>query len=332
MANGKSAYIMGSSYELATGFGLLSSSYINDLKDSPNFNPISFMREYGSVWSGSSENSLVDIETFRKSRVLTKAEDKASNDRSAEYILSYDVARSEGNQNAQSALVVIKIVPRGDGTYTKHVVNIYTFEGSHFREQSMFLKKKVNDFRARVLVVDGNGLGQGLIDQLILETDTNPAYEVINDDRYKKFKTANSIPMIFSIKSQAKDTNASDIHSLFMQWVGNNQVLFLDSESQAKDRFKAKDDSKLPEFIRPFTMTDFLQDEIMNLEYKTAGHRIEVKQVSRSIQKDRFSALEYGLFWIYLEEQKNKQRQEENIGDIDKFFMGRGVKTTNRRY
>lgn len=332
MANGKSAYVMGSSYELATGFGLLSLDYINDLKESPNFNPISFQREYGSIWSGSSENSLVDLETFRKSRVLTKAEEKAVNDRNVEYVLSYDVARSEGNANAQSALVVIKIAPRGDGTFTKHVVNIYTFEGSHFAEQSKFLKTKVNDFRAKILIVDGNGLGQGLIDQLILENDTNPPYEVINDDRYKKFKTANSIPMIYSLKSQSKETKASDIHTLFMQWLGNNQVKFLDSESQAKSRYKGKDESKEAEFLRPYTMTDFLQEEIMNLEYKSSGVRVEVKQVSKSIQKDRFSALEYGLYWIYLEEQKNMQRQEENIGDIDKFFMGRGIRSNNKRY
>jgi hypothetical protein len=326
MVTGKSAYILGAGYELATGFGLLSLDYINDLKESANFNPISFLREYGSVWSGSSENSLVDLETFRKARVLKEAEEKAVSDKNVEYVLSYDVARSEGNANAQSALVVIKLIPKGDGTYSKHVVNIYTFEGTHFREQALFLKQKVNDFRARILVVDANGLGKGLIDQLVLEIDSNPPYEVVNDDRYAKFKTANSIPMVFAIMSQSKETNASDIHNLFIRWVGNGHVKFLESESQAKSRFKNKDDSKLAEYLRPYIMTDFLQEEIMNLEYKQSGHRTEVKQVSKSIQKDRFSALEYGLFWVYLEEQKNKARREEDIGDIENFFMGRGIK------
>ena len=325
MAMGKSAYVMGSSYELATGFKLLSLDYINDLKESDNFNPISFLREYGSVWSGSSESSLVDLETFRKARILKEAEDKAVSDKNIEYVLSYDVARSEGNANAQSALVVIKIIPRGDGTFSKHVVNIYTMEGSHFLEQARFLKRKVNDFRARILVVDANGLGQGLVDQLILEIDENPPYEVVNDDRYKKFKTANSVPMVFAVKSQSKDTNASDIHSLFYRWVGNEAVKFLESESQAKQRYRGKEDN-LSDYTRPFLMTDFLQEEIMNLEYKSSGAKVEVKQVSKSIQKDRFSALEYGLFWIYLEEQKNKQRQEEDLGDADQFFMGRQVK------
>lgn len=324
MVNGKSAYVMGSSYELATGFGLLSLDYINDLKESPNFNPISFLREYGSVWSGSSENSLIDLESFRKSRILKQAEEKAVADRNVEYVLSYDVARSEGNLNAQSALTVIKIIPKGDGTYSKHLVNIYTFEGSHFREQALFLKQKVNDYRARILIVDANGLGTGLVDQLILEIDTNPPYEVINDDRYNKFKTANSIPMIFALKSSNADTKASDIHNLFMRWVGNNQVKFLESESQARGRYK--DDDKLSEKLRPYVMTDFLQEEIMNLEYRSTGNNIQVKQVSKAIQKDIFSSLEYGLFWIYLEEQKNKARQNEDLGDLDKFFMGRKAK------
>lgn len=325
MVSGNSGYIMGASYQLATSFGLLSLDYINELKESPNFNRLSFEREYESKWSGSSENSLVDLETFRKSRVLKNAEEKAVSDRNIEYVLCYDVARSEGNQNAQSALVVIKLIPKGDGTYSKHVVNIYTFEGSHFREQALFLKQKVNDFRARILVVDANGLGQGLIDQLVLEIDENPPYEVVNDDRYKKFKTANSIPMIFAIKSQQKDMKDSDMNGLFMRWVGNNHVKFLESESQARGRYKGKDD-KIHEFLRPFTMTDFMQEEIMNLEYKQSGNNIQVKRVSKGIQKDRFSALKYGLWWVDLEEKKNKTRRDENIGDIGMFFMGRGVK------
>lgn len=325
MVNGNSAYVMGAGYQLATSFGLLDLDYISELKESPNFNRLSFEREYESKWSGSSENSLVDLEEFRKARVLEKSEDKAVNDRNVEYVLAYDVARSEGSQNAQSALVVIKIIPRGDGTYSKHVVNIYTFEGTHFREQALFLKKKVNDFRARILVVDGNGLGTGLIDQLVLEIDENPPYEVVNDDRYNKFKTANSIPMIFVIKSQQSGMKDSHMNSLFMRWVGNGHVKFLLSESQAKVKYAGKNE-KIHEYLRPYSMTDFLQEEIMNLEYKQSGNNIQVKRVSRAIQKDRFSALKYGLWWIYLEEQKNKTRQIESIGDIGRFFMGRGVK------
>ncbi len=131
--------------------------------------------------------------------------------------------------------------------------------------------------------------------------------------------------MIFAVKSQQKDMKDSDMNGLFMRWVGNNHVKFLESESQAKARYKGKDD-KLVNYLRPFVMTDFLQEEIMNLEYKQSGNNIQVKRISKGIQKDRFSALKYGLWWVYLEEQKNKTRRNENIGDIGMFFMGRGVK------
>lgn len=164
-----------------------------------------------------------------------------------------------------------------------------------------------------------------MIDQLVLEIDENPPYEVVNDDRYNKFKTANSIPMIFVIKSQQSGMKDSDMNSLFMRWVGNGHVKFLLSESQAKVKYSGKNE-KINEYLRPYSMTDFLQEEIMNLEYKQSGNNIQVKRVSRAIQKDRFSALKYGLWWIYLEEQKNKTRQIESIGDIGRFFMGRGVK------
>ena len=53
-------------------------------------------------------------------------------------------------------------------------------------------------------------------------------------------------------------------------------------------------------------------------------------QISKSIQKDRFSALKYGLFWIHLEEKKNQSRNITDIGDISKFFMGRTVKRIGR--
>ena len=158
MVEGKSAFILGSSYEMPVAFDLLDLGDVNARKESPTFNPVAFLREYGSVWSGSSERSLVDLETFREARVLKVAEEKAVKDKKSEYVLAYDVARS--SNGAQSALVVIKITPKSDGTYTKHVVNIYALQGTHFKEQAKFVKQKVNDFRARVLVIDANGLGE----------------------------------------------------------------------------------------------------------------------------------------------------------------------------
>lgn len=320
MAQGKSSFILGAGYELPVMHGQLDLDYIISLKESDTFNPLGFTREYESNWTGSSDKSLVSFEDVNECRVLDKAEEK-NMDKNALYVLSYDVARAEGLANANSALVVLKLLPRGDGTYIKHLVNIYSFEGTHFLDQAKFLKQKVNLFKASALVVDINGLGRGLVDYLVTEIDENPAYSVTNDDRYNAYKTPNSVPILFAMNSSNKETRSSDIHNLFINLISNHRVKLLVSQSQAKNSMgNTRDAEKAVQGLMPFTMTDLLVEEIMNLEYKASGNDTQVKQISKSITKDKFSALEYALMYSNLEEKKNQRRKRE-IYDPSQLFM-----------
>ena len=57
----------------------------------------------------------------------------------------------------------------------------------------------------------------------------------------------------------------------------------------------------------------------MNLRYKQKGVNTEVERISSRIQKDMYSALLYGLFWVYLEEMKNMKhcrKSNVNISDL----------------
>lgn len=227
----------------------------------------------------------------------------------------------EGNANAQSSLVVIKVIPRGDGSYSRHIVNIYAMEGSHFKKQALFLKQKVNEFKASMLVVDSNGLGKGVVDYLVTEIDENPPYSVVNDDRYKAYRTSDSIPMLFLVSSQARETKNADIVNRFMISIKTGDIKLLKSESLARGLTKEREDTnKLVSFLLPFIQTDRLVDEVMNLEYVQKGNTTTVKQVSGAIEKDRYSALAYGNFYIYLLEQKNSKRQNITNDDAMKFF------------
>ncbi len=327
MAQGKSAFNLGAGFEMACMHEQLDVNFINDLRDRPTFNPLSFAREYESVWTGTSDNSLVQLDDLLESRVLTKAEDKASNEKGVEYVLAYDVARAEGSQNANCALVVIKTVLRADGTYSKHLVNVYSFEGTHFSEQAKFIKQKVNDFKAKVVVVDSNGAGKGLVDILVTDIDENPPYYVINDDRYDRYKQPDSIPMVYALSSNTKENKASDIHNVFVNIVSNKKVKLLHTESAAKAAIdsKIKDSEVKSKMLLPYIMTDLLCEEIMNLEYKQSGNQTQIKQISRSINKDKFSALEYGLYYIYTLEKANQMKKKEQA-DAWKFFAFKQAK------
>lgn len=321
MVAGKSSVLLIASYEMGVRFGTLRIEEVQDKMESATYSPLSFDREMKSIFTGSSEDSLVSSEDINNARILETPEHKASKAKDGSfYVLSYDVARAEGSQNAQSSLVVIKATPRGDGSYIRNIVNIYTMEGTHFKNQAIFLKQKVEEFKASMLVVDSNGLGAGVVDYLVTEIDENPPYSVVNDDRYNSYKTSDSIPILFLVSAQSKGTKNADIVNRFMTSVKIGDIKLLKSETIARGLTKEKDGSKLANFLLPFIQTDRLIDEIMNLEYVQRGNTTTVKQVSNAIEKDRYSALAYGNFYIYLREQKDSRRNNRTSNSAVQFF------------
>lgn len=315
MQSGKPTIVLITDYRMGVYFGTMDMEVVEEKKNDPSYSPLSFDREYMSIFTGSSEQSLVTSDDINKCRVLkspmhraTKADKENPN---IMFVLAYDVARSEGSSNAQSALVVIRCENRGDGTFTKQVVNIYNHEGTHFTKQAQFLKEKVNDFGANILIVDHNGLGKGLTDELVKEIDSNPPYAVVNDDRYIEYKKSNSIPILFLFNSASKELKNSNVVNHFMTTVASHDIQMLVSETTMRSSLPI-DKSNDMRLLMPHIQTDIMIEEIMNLEYVQTGNTTTAKQISKSIQKDRYSALSYGLYWIYLEEQKNIKRKSVN--------------------
>jgi hypothetical protein len=287
------------------------------------------MREYESIWTGSSSDSLVSDEKLNKCRIVGVAEWEHCGDENIDYVLSYDVSRNEGDENALSCLTVFKLTPKNNGNYAKEVVNIFSMEGQHSLLQAKFLKEQVKNFKARILVIDANGLGVSVVDQLVLDLDDgNPPYSVVNDDRYDKYKLPNSIPMVYALKSQNKETRESDMINHFMQVFSKMDIGLLKvvhegvKEWEKKNKHKLKESEERAKVELPYIFTDILCEEIMNLRYKQRGNDTTVERVSNRIKKDKFSSLLYGAYWIYLEEQKNKiKKRQSNSNPSDFFFM-----------
>jgi hypothetical protein len=312
MAREKSAFVIGNDYSLPVMFDQLDPDYIEEVRNDPSMSPLQFAREYMSVWTGSSENSLVQLKDLERCRVLTNAEFNAVKG-DHKYIISVDVARSEKKNTATTAIAVFKLIPRGNGTYFKHLVHLHTYKGNmHFEDQSIYIKELVEKYNASMVCIDGNGLGRGLVDYLVKE-DKYPSYSVVNDDSYDKYKLPNSLPLIFNIMSNTKQTNASDMHNNFMTVISNHGLKLLVSESVIKEKTKEKDFEKLGEMLVPHVETSLFVDEVMNLTFEAQGNKTKVNRVSKQMEKDRYSAVSYGLYYIYLEEKKNQERKRETF-------------------
>ena len=70
-------------------------------------------------------------------------------------------------------------------------------------------------------------------------------------------------------------------------------------------------------FLMPYEMTSRLMDELNNLRLKPTGieNKYKVERISKSLEKDRFSALEYGLYRVkYYEDKEIFKKRKNNIG------------------
>ena len=55
---------------------------------------------------------------------------------------------------------------------------------------------------------------------------------------------------------------------------------------------------------------------MLNLVEENEGQNIILKQSSRNIKKDKFSAFLYGLYYIKRDEDRKRKRKKRNISDF----------------
>lgn len=318
--------IMGGTYRIPVLMKLLDANFIKDLKMDGTFNESSFDREYESKWSGTVEDAFFNAEIFDRNRILNQPEYEASgrNSKLASYVLAVDV----GRKGCDSVICIFKVTPQSQGGSIKSLVNLYTLSDEHFEDQTIKLKKLYYKYNADRIVIDGNGLGIGLIDYMVktqIDPETNeifPDFGVVNDDDlfYKKYKTSNTVlDAMYIIKANAPLN--TEAHAIAKSQLASGKVKFLIDERVAKNKLLAKKKGQTmtpeqrAEELKPFTLTSILKEEMMNLREETEGVNIILKQANKSIRKDKFSAFEYGLYYLKLEEDKKKKRKKFNAKD-----------------
>ena len=319
--------IMGGTWETPVTEGLLNEDFVEELKMSGTFNEASFEREYCSVWSGDAENAYFSSDVFEKHRQLLQPEYEYSgrSSKTAYYVLGIDV----GRKGCTSEVMVIKVTPQVQGAAIKTLVNLYSYEEEHFEDQAIKIKKLFFKYKARICAIDANGLGIGLVDYMVKtqidpETgDTLPPFGVENDDDgfYKKFKTDETVKdAMFLIKANAPIN--TEAHSYVQTQLSSGKIKFLIDEREAKIKLMSTklgqemSPDERAEKLMPFTLTTVLKDQMMNLVEDNEGVNIILKQNNKGIKKDKFSAFEYGLYYIKLDEERKRKRRSHSIADF----------------
>ena len=333
----KSSFVFGCDYRVPVLHGLLDKTFINKLKMSPSYNEESFAREYMSIWSGSSNESWFNYDKLSKYRKIKNPETHFLNRPNSTqfYILSVDV----GRLNDQTVVCVFR-VNVVQGKYLATLVNLYvlgrTAETKPFSVQAADLKEIIQRFNPREVVIDTNGLGVGLGDEMVRQQvnrngELLPAYGFINDENYKKTQPRDAICILYGIK--ANGPLNSQIHGNAYSRLTGGKVRFLIKEQEAKSALlstKAGQKMSVEQRVQrlmPHEMTTKLFEEMANLRLKRTGASLDIvlEQINSRYPKDKYSAFAYGLWRIKeLEEEEYKRTRRRGGGKRQLIFFTGG--------
>ena len=319
MVNLEGGFVFGGSYELPCAFKRGKPKEVIESFEE-RVGTVFFNTNYRSRWIGVNENCIVNIQKLESLRKIIKSELKS--DGKSEYLMGVDVARSSKSSNNQTSIMVGKIQRDKKGKIQK-VKIVYTTNlpnGLNFTQQSLYIKKLKEKFNVKTIVVDSNGLGIGLVDELLKTTvdpitgDEYPAYDTLNMDIESEEMGAE--PCVYGLTSQGIQ---SEIIVNFMNYVEMEKLQLLVKE----DVNKLDDKDILENKILPHVHTDFLIEEVGNVSVKTLGNgKLGIEQNTKSKDKDRVSALIYLLY--YIEKYENQVQRERS--DVSGYMLFRPSK------
>lgn len=312
MRNCTGDIVLGSGWMLPCYYGR-GSTKTQILKKKRRSNPVFFAQNYEQKWVGCSNGALVDINKLMACRVLTQPILEIQNV-DDEFYIGVDVARSENTNNNQTAISVIKVTrnPRTNRIVNLDVVNVLGVSNKlNFTEQACIVKKYKKAYHAKIVIADGNGLGSGLVDELL-----KPSYDKITGEYLGCFDTVNTDNQpqssdaeacLFDMKAQGYQTK---VVSHFINAVDGGMLRML-VKKQEQD-FNDNEREFFDKNVAPFVHSELLFIEISNLKLKAnSNNSLTVEKSVRKINKDRFSATAYTIFYIL--EFTNKDNNEEEF-------------------
>jgi len=326
----KGSFVFGSDWFIPVHFGRQKKSVIDKSRKN---NVIRFRQNYLCDWIGVSDGALINISKLIKARVVSPPElecprDKKGNFDLCEYVIGIDVARSNSESNNKTSIVVLKIIRNTSGSIRQIQLHniINPPNGLNYEEQSIIVKRVFYKYggnldliksRVKAVVIDGNTIGQGLVEKLledVTDFETNQEYgawATINTE--DKSKSSNAPKILYVLKSQGIN---GDIIRTFINYVESNTLKLIKTFDDIKDNLpKDLKEDYLHNIEMACIQVQFLIDEVANLKLKKTQTTITVEPVIKRLDKDRYSALVYPLFYISL-----FLEREEDDSDYDFVF------------
>lgn len=335
MLKGDSYCVMGFPYQLPVAEGYYPMEQIRDELREGDFDSIGWSMEMDSLFFGESENAFYSFDELDNSRKITnvmypKPFYNLLNDNKFKYpmkktgeirILSVDIATQGGNKRDATCFAVLQLIPYGKNQFLRNLVYLTTIEGGHTFNQSLKARRLFYDFDCDYVVIDSQGVGIGVFDNLVQEQtdDTRniiyPAWSCINDETMAdRCKDPDAPKIIYSIKANLQFN--SDCAVSLRDSIRQGKFRLLINENEANEilnsskRYNSLSVENQVLFQEPFYQTTALINEMVNLSFEVVNGKIRVNNQS-GIRKDRFSAVSYANLVANEFERQQRSFQDE---------------------
>ena len=332
MADLKGEIVLGSNWMLGCWYGR-GSSKSQILEKKKTMSPIAFDQNYGGRWTGSSDHALVNINRLMACRVLETPIMEAEN-KDDEYYIGVDVARSQNTNNNQSSIAIGKVNRNSNTGHMTSVdiVNLLNVSNTiNFTNQACIIKKLKKRYNAQMVILDGNGLGTGLVDEILKESidpvtqEPLGCWDTVNTDNQPE--TSNAEKCLYDLKATGMQTQ---IITDFMSMIDSGKLRLLAKKQESE--LAVYDDKDLESKVVPFIQTDLLFEEVSNLKLKTLpSGSLTVEKVVGKLNKDRFSCLAYLLWYILEKDKEIVSNADNNIANFVKYSsqINGGINNSN---
>lgn len=311
--------VLGSDWMLPCWYGR-GSTKSQILERKKTTNPTAFDQNYGGRWTGSTSGALVSISKLLACRTLEAPVFKP--EKGDEIYMAVDVARSQNSANNQSSIAVVRICrnPANQRISAIELINLFNVANTlNYTNQAVIVKRTRKQYGAKICVVDGNGLGAGLVDELLKDTVDPMTGESLGC--WNTTNTTNEPEDVMSAESCVFDLKAQSFQTKvltdFIDVVGNGTLRLL--EQRTYNAFDSENDPDYQDKMMPYIQTDLLVEEIANLKLETNGKALSVKKEVSKIDKDRFSALAYAVFYVCEYENQTKMFHKYEFDDLFRF-------------
>ena len=317
MMKEESYMVVGFPYQLPVYEGYYPEEQIREEMQEDDFDSIAWSMEMDSLFFGSSEKAFYDFDSIDRVRKIQRAiypkpyyallndsKYKFEPKRNGEIrLLAMDIATQGGSKNDATCFVVMQLIPTSNNQYIRNVIYVSTLDGGHTFDQTLKARRLFDDFDCDYIVVDTNGVGIAVFDNLVSEQVDDernvvyPAWSCINDDKMAdRCKDPEAEKIIYSVKATAKFN--SDAAVYLRDCIKRGKIRLLINEVDANDllnRSKAFQNLLVEDqvlFQEPFYQTTAMINEMINLDYTTTDGKIKVME-SSGMRKDRYSAVSY---------------------------------------